>query len=183
MKLPVAEEATIARPYARAAFEHAHAAGQLAAWGEMLERASVVLADARVNALVGNPHVQRVDLVGFVAEIAGVSGNEKVLNWLHLLSDNSRLALLPQIAVQFAALRAEVENTVDATVVSALPLTAEQLEKLAQALTRRLHRTVRLSATVDPALIGGAVVRAGDFVVDGSLRGRVERLGNTIAGA
>jgi len=179
----VADEATIARPYARAAFEHAHAAGQLAAWGEMLERASAVLDDARVSALVGNPHVQRAELVTFVAELAGASGNEKALNYLRLLADNGRLAMLPQIAVQYAALRAEVENTVDVTVTSALPLTAEQSEKLTQALTRRLRRTVRLSATVDPSLIGGAVVRAGDFVVDGSVRGRVERLGNTMAGA
>ena len=179
----MADEATIARPYARAAFEHAHTAGQLAAWGEMLERASIVLEDARVSALVGNPHVQRAELVSFVAELTGVSGNDKALNYLRLLADNGRLALLPQIAQQYAALRAEVENTVEVTVTSALPLTAEQSEKLTQALTRRLRRTVRLSATVDSSLIGGAVVRAGDFVVDGSLRGRVERLGNTMAGA
>ena len=79
--------------------------------------------------------------------------------------------------------RADVENTVDVTVTSALPLTAEQGAKLSDALTRRLRRTVRLNTTVDPSLIGGAVVRAGDFVVDGSLRGRIERLGNTMAGA
>jgi F-type H+-transporting ATPase subunit delta len=149
----------------------------------MLERGSIVLEDARVSALVGNPHVQRAELVSFVAELTGVSGNDKALNYLRLLADNGRLALLPQIAQQYAALRAEVENTVDVTVTSALPLTAEQSEKLTQALTRRLRRTVRLSATVDPSLIGGAVVRAGDFVVDGSLRGRVERLSNTMAGA
>lgn len=149
----------------------------------MFERGSIVLEDARVSALVGNPHVQRAELVSFVAELTGVSGNDKALNYLRLLADNGRLALLPQIAQQYAALRAEVENTVDVTVTSALPLTAEQSEKLTQALTRRLRRTVRLSATVDPSLIGGAVVRAGDFVVDGSLRGRVERLSNTMAGA
>ena len=179
----MADEATIARPYARAAFEHAHAAGQLAAWGELLERASVVLADERVHALVGNPHVQRAALVEFVVDLAGASGNEKAANFIRLLADNGRLALLPQIATQYAELRAEVENTVDVTVTSAMPLTAEQSEKLTQALTRRLRRTVRLSATVDPSLIGGAVVQAGDFVVDGSLRGRVERLGNIMAGA
>jgi F-type H+-transporting ATPase subunit delta len=158
----VADEATIARPYARAAFEYAHAAGQLAAWGEILGRAS---------------------LVAFVVELAGASDNEHATNLVRLLADNGRLALLPDIAAQYAALRAEVENTVDVTVTSALPLTAEQSEKLQQALTRRLRRTVRLSATVDPALIGGAIVRAGDFVVDGSLRGRVERLGNIMSGA
>jgi F-type H+-transporting ATPase subunit delta len=179
----VADEATIARPYARAAFEHAHAAGQLAAWGEMLGRASLVLEDARVQPLIGNPHVKREEFVAFVAELAGAQGNEKAQNFLRLLADNGRLTLLPQIAVQYSALRADVENTVEVTVSSAMPLSAEQSEKLTQALTRRLRRTVSLSATVDPSLIGGAIVRAGDFVVDGSLRGRVERLGNIMSGA
>jgi F-type H+-transporting ATPase subunit delta len=179
----VADEATIARPYARAAFEYAHAAGQLAAWGDILGRASLVLADERVQPLIGNPHITRADLVAFVVELAGASGNEHATNLVRLLADNGRLALLPEIAAQYAALRAEVENTVDVTVTSALPLTTEQSDKLQQALTRRLRRTVRLSATVDPSLIGGAIVRAGDFVVDGSLRGRVERLGNIMSGA
>ncbi|MBM4230651.1 MAG: F0F1 ATP synthase subunit delta [Gammaproteobacteria bacterium] len=179
----MADEATIARPYARAAFEYAHAAGQLAAWGDILGRASLVLADERVQPLIGNPHITRADLVAFVVELAGASGNEHATNLVRLLADNGRLALLPEIAAQYAALRAEVENTVDVTVTSALPLTTEQSDKLQQALTRRLRRTVRLSATVDPSLIGGAIVRAGDFVVDGSLRGRVERLGNIMSGA
>jgi F-type H+-transporting ATPase subunit delta len=179
----VADDATIGRPYARAAFEHAHAAGQLAAWGEMLDRASLVLADERVQPLIDNPHVKRAELVAFVIDIAGAAGDEKAGNFLRLLADNGRLGLLPQIVAQYAALRAEVENTVDVTVTSAMPLTAEQSEKLSQALTRRLRRTVRLTAAVDPSLIGGAIVRAGDFVVDGSLRGRVERLGNIMSGA
>jgi F-type H+-transporting ATPase subunit delta len=178
----VADAATVARPYARAAFEHAHAAGQLAPWGELLARAGATVEDERVEPLIGNPHVQRAELVALVAEVAG-AGDEKARNFIQLLADNGRLAALPQVAAQYAALRAEVENTVEVTVASALPLTAEQSDKLAQALTRRLRRTVRLTATVDPSLIGGAVVRAGDFVIDGSLRGRVERLANTMAGA
>ncbi len=182
----MADAATIARPYARAAFEHAHAAGQLPAWGEMLARAAATVGDERVAALIGNPHVQRAELVALIAEVAGAggdAGDEKPRNFIQLLADNGRLAALPQVAAQYAALRAEVENTVDVTVTSAMPLTPEQSDKLVQALSRRLRRTVRLSATVDPSLIGGAVVRAGDFVIDGSLRGRVERLANTMAGA
>ena len=178
----MADIATIARPYARAAFEHAHAAGQLAPWGEMLARAGAAVEDERVAALIGNPHVQRAELVALIAEVAGAA-DDKSRNFVRLLADNGRLAALPQVAEQYAALRAEVENTIDVTVSSALPLTAEQSDKLAQALSRRLRRTVRLTATVDPSLIGGAVVRAGDFVIDGSLRGRVERLANTMAGA
>ena len=149
----------------------------------MLDKAAAVLSDDRVAALVGNPHVQRAELVGFVLELCGAAGDEKARNFVQLLADNGRLLLLPQIAAQYAALRADVENTVDVTVTSALPLTAEQGAKLSDALTGRLRRTVRLNTTVDPSLIGGAVVRAGDFVVDGSLRGRIERLGNTMAGA
>jgi F-type H+-transporting ATPase subunit delta len=179
----VAEQATIARPYARAAFQHAHASGQLAKWGDFLGRASIVLADERVASLVGNPHVRAPELVDFVLEVAGAAGDDAARNFVRLLAENRRLALLPGIAEQFAALRADVEQTVDVTVTSALPLTDEQGEKLRAALARRLGRTVRLQAEVDPALIGGAVVRAGDFVVDGSLRGRVERLANTMAGA
>lgn len=179
----MADAATLARPYARAAFEHAHAAQQLAAWGDLLAKASAVIGDERVAPLVGNPHVKRVELVDFVLDIAGGAGNERAHNFVRLLADNGRLDVLPEIAAQYAALRAEVENTVDVTVTSAMPLTAEQSDKLTQALTRRLRRTVRLHAAVDPALVGGAVVRAGDFVVDGSLRGRIERLANTMAGA
>ena len=160
----MADEATIARPYARAAFDHAHAAKQLAPWGELLANASMAVGDERVRPLIGNPHVKRADLVSFLLDVVGAAGDPQARNFVQLLADNGRLAALPQIAEQYAALRAEVENTVDVTVTS------------------RLKRTVRLSTHVDPALIGGAVVKAGDFVVDGSLRGRIERLGNTMAG-
>jgi F-type H+-transporting ATPase subunit delta len=179
----VAEQATVARPYAQAAFEAAHAAGELARWGETLDGAGNAIADERVAALLGNPHVRKADLVGLLADVSGAGADEKLRNFLQLLADNGRLALLPEIASQFAALRADVENTADVTVTSALPLTPEQSAKLVAALQRRLGRTIRLHAAVDPALVGGAVVRAGDFVVDGSLRGRIERLGNLMAGA
>jgi F-type H+-transporting ATPase subunit delta len=149
----------------------------------MLARAGAAVTDERVASLIGNPHVLRADLVALVEEVAGAASDGKARNFIQLLAANNRLALLPQVAQQYEALRAGVENTVDVTVASAFPLTAEQSDKLAQALTRRLRRTVRLTATVDPSLIGGAVVRAGDFVIDGSLRGRVERLANTMAGA
>ena len=179
----MAENATVARPYAQAAFESAHALGQLARWNDVLAAAGTAISDERVAALLGNPHVRKADLVGLLAAVSGVAGDEKLHNVLHLLADNGRLPLLPEIATQFAALRADVENTVDVTVTSALPLTAEQSAKLVEALKKRLGRTIRLHAEVDPALVGGAVVRAGDFVVDGSLRGRIERLGNIMAGA
>lgn len=177
----MADIATIARPYARAAFAHARAAGALARWGALLARASAALQDERVAALVGNPHVRTGDLVELLLEIGGEAGNAEARNFLRLLAENRRLRALPEIAAQYAVLRSEVENTIDVTVTSAMPLTAEQSDRLAAALARRLQRTVRLHAEVDPGLIGGAIVRAGDFVVDGSLRGRLERLGKAVA--
>jgi F-type H+-transporting ATPase subunit delta len=177
----VADTATIARPYARAAFDHARGANALAAWGDMLRKASLALSDERVAALVGNPHVRSADLVTFLLDLVGAANDANARNFVHLLADNRRLGLLPQIAEQYEALRADVENTVDVTVTSAMPLTAEQSAKLSAALATRLKRTVRLHAEIDPKLIGGAIVRAGDFVVDGSLRGRVERLGTAVA--
>ncbi len=179
----MAEHATIARPYAQAAFESAHGAGQLPRWDEVLQAAGQAITDERVAVLLGNPHVPKADLVGLLAEVSGAGQDEKLRNFLQLLADNGRLALLPEISTQFAALRADVENTADVTVISALPLTGEQSAKLVEALAARLGRSVRLHAEVDPTLVGGAVVRAGDFVVDGSLRGRIERLGNIMAGA
>lgn len=179
----MAENATVARPYAQAAFESAHGAGQLARWGDAIGALGAAISDPRVAALLGNPHVRKADLVDLLADVGGAAGDAGLRNFVQLLADNGRLALLPEISTQFAALRADVENTVDVTVTSAMPLTAEQSDKLVAALKRRLGRTVRLHASVDPALVGGAVVRAGDFVVDGSLRGRIERLGNLMAGA
>lgn len=179
----MAENATIARPYAQAAFDSAQGAGQLARWGEVLAAASMAISDVRVAALLGNPHVRKAELVGLLADVAGVGSDPGMRNFLQLLADNGRLALLPEIDTQYAALRADVENTVEVTVTSAMPLTSGQSDQLVAALKKRLGRTVRLHAAVDPALVGGAIVRAGDFVVDGSLRGRVERLGNLMAGA
>jgi F-type H+-transporting ATPase subunit delta len=176
----VAEHATIARPYARAAFESAQQAGALASWGDVLARASAVIGDARVVPLLDSPRVTHAALVDFVCEIAGVGADAHQRNFLQLLAENRRLELLPEIALQYEALRADVENTVEVTVTSAQALTPEQSAKFAAALQKRLKRTVRLHAEVDPALIGGAIVRAGDFVVDGSLRGRVARLANSM---
>lgn len=177
----MADTATIARPYARAAFDYARGENALAAWGDVLKASSAALGDERVAALVGNPHVRSAELVTFLLGLVGAADNAQVRNFVHLLADNGRLELLPQIAEQYEALRADVENTVDVTVTSAMPLTPEQSAKLSAALAKRLKRTVRLQQEVDPKLIGGAIVRAGDFVVDGSLRGRVERLGTAVA--
>lgn len=171
----MAEKATLARPYARAAFDYANGGKSLAAWGEFLAKASAVIADDRVKPLLGNPHVEGTKLVQFVGDLAGAR-DEHTQNFLRLLASNGRLGLLPEIADQYEQLRADVEQTVDVTVTTAMELTAEQSAKLAAALEQRFKRKVRLQSSVDANLIGGARVQAGDFVIDGSLKSRIERL-------
>ena len=140
------------------------------------EPAAAVVSDSRVEALLGNPRVTPEELAALVSETAGPQLDEEGRNFVRTLADNRRLSLLPEISARFDELKGEAEGVVDVTVTSAAPLDESQRGKLATALERRLGRSVRLQCATDPALIGGAVLRAGDMVIDGSLRGRLERI-------
>jgi F-type H+-transporting ATPase subunit delta len=170
------DKTTIARPYARAAFAAAQTRGFLPAWSDALHTAASVVADPQVASLIGNPRVTAKQLADFVI---GIGGGKLGAEWDELmlaLAQNGRLALLPQIALLFDALKDETEGVVDVTVTAATALDAKQQGTLSAALARRLKRQVRLHNEVDATLIGGAVIRAGDLVIDGSLRTRLERM-------
>ncbi|HUO78981.1 MAG TPA: F0F1 ATP synthase subunit delta [Steroidobacteraceae bacterium] len=180
----MAEKATIARPYARAAFEHAHESQSLAAWSQLLAAGAAVAATPGADALFGNPRVSAAELIELVAGVATESGaavGADGRNFLGVLAHEHRLALLPEIAAQFEARRAEVENQLDVEITSAVALTDAQRAAFRAALGKRFGRNVRLAEQVDPTLVGGAVVRAGDMVIDGSLRGRLARLEQQIS--
>ena len=172
----MAERATIARPYAKAAFEYAREANAFAAWSKGLERAAQIVSDPSVAPLTKSPQWPADKLVSLITDVAGAQLNAGMQNFVRVLAENHRLLLLPEIAVHYEVLRSAVENTIDVDVVSAVPLDAAQTEKLKQALSTRLKRQVRMQNSVDATLLGGAVVRAGDLVIDGSLKGRLERL-------
>lgn len=172
----MAERATIARPYAKAAFEYARDAKSFAEWSQGLQMAAEIVADPRVAALSKNPQCGAADLANVVTDVAGAKLDAGMQNFVRVLAENHRLLLLPEIAAHYEELRSEVENTVDVEVVSAIALSGEQKDKLSQALSARLKRKVRMHTAVDAALLGGAVVRAGDLVIDGSLKGRLQRL-------
>ena len=172
----MADKSTIARPYARAAFEAARIENKLEPWSEALHTGAAVVADARVAALLGNPHVTPEQLAQLVIGIAGPKLGEHGANFIRTLAANRRLAVLPEIAALFDTLKNTEQGVADVTVTSAAPLAAAQQQELSAALARRLKRTVRLQCVTDPALIGGAVVRSGDLVIDGSLRTRLERI-------
>lgn len=172
----MAERATIARPYAKAAFEYARDAKAFAAWSQGLALATQVVADPRIEELIKNPELTAADHASLVNDVLGQRLDPGVENLVRVLAENGRLLLLPEIAAHFEFLRSQAENTVDVEVVSAVPLDAAQSEKLRQALDKRLKAKVHMKNTVDPGLLGGAVIRAGDLVIDGSLKGRLERL-------
>jgi F-type H+-transporting ATPase subunit delta len=172
----MADKSTIARPYAKAAFEEARAHERLGPWSAALRTAAAVVADPRVEALLGNPRVTAPELADLVIGIAGESLDEEGRNFVRTLAENGRLAMLPQISERFEELKNEAEGVIDVTVTSAVALEEPLRAKLAAALERRLRRSVRLQCATDPALIGGAVLRAGDLVIDGSLRGQLERI-------
>jgi F-type H+-transporting ATPase subunit delta len=177
----MAEKVTIARPYARAAFGFAQEHKAFAKWSELLGNASAVVADERVARLLTSPAVTPAQLVELIGESTGLAVDEQGKNFLNTLAENRRLGLLPEIAAMYEILRAEVENIADVQITSAVALNDAQRDRLAAALRKRMKREVRLHCDVDPALLGGAVVRSGDLVIDGSLKAGLERLASELA--
>ena len=172
----MADKITIARPYAKAAFEEAKAGNQLVDWSETLRTASAVVQDPNVQRLLGNPAVSTADLVKLVSDLAGPKLNGLGRNFVQTLAENRRLGYLPEISTLFDELKDEADGIVDVTVTSATPLQDGQRDALAGALQRRLKRQIRLHCATDPSLLGGAVLRAGDLVIDGSVRARLDRI-------
>jgi F-type H+-transporting ATPase subunit delta len=178
----VAERATIARPYAKAAFEAARDGGSFAQWSQAIRLCAEIVADARVEALVKNPEVPVSDVADLVIGVAGTALAPEMQNFVRVLAANRRLLLLPEIAAHYETMRSQVENTVDVEVISAVKLDPAEAQRLSDALHRRLKRQVHMRNTVDETLLGGAVIRAGDLVIDGSLKGRLERLRTELSG-
>jgi F-type H+-transporting ATPase subunit delta len=172
----MADRLTVARPYAKAAFAKAQAAGNLDAWSGALGRAAAAVGDARVRALFGSPKVTAAQLAELVGGVAGSGLTAEGHNFIALLAENKRLPFLPEISQVFDALKAEAERVVDVQITAAVALPEAEGAKLTEALTRRFGRKVRVESAVDPSLIGGAVVRAGDLTIDGSVKARLERL-------
>jgi F-type H+-transporting ATPase subunit delta len=172
----MAERITTARPYAKAIFAIARKGNTLANTAAGLRLAAEVVADPRVAPLLGSPHVTSAQLADLVIGIAGSSLDENGRNFINLLAQNRRLGFLPEIAALFEQMKAEVENAVDVEVTAAVPLTPDQESRYAAALQKKLGRSVRLHTKVDGSLLGGAVLKAGDLVIDGSIKGRLERM-------
>ena len=187
----MAELTTLARPYAKAAFEYARDSQSLAEWLPQLQLAAAVTRDSRMQALLrnlllaegdaplgaspeGRLFIARVDKL--LADVCGEQLGDAVRKFLGVLAQNRRLLLLPQVTALFAGYKANFEKSVDVEVVSAFDLADDMTDKLASALSTRLERKINVHTTTDPDLLGGVLIRAGDLVIDGSVRGRLNKL-------
>lgn len=167
---------TLARPYAKAAFEVAHGHGRLPEWHVALATAALVVADEAVAGWLKSPELDPQQVIRLIGEATGGELDEHFTRFLAVLADNDRLALLPAVNELFGELRAEAENRLEVRVVSAYPLADDQAERMKAALAKRYERTIELRNEVDAGMLGGAVIYAGDEVIDGSVRGRLSRL-------
>lgn len=171
----MAELSQIARPYAKAVFELAREQGDYRPWSLLLEKLAALVRDPQLRPLLNHPRVTRTALAQALNQGLGAL-DAQASNLVHLLVENGRLACAPEMAAQFEALRAEAERTVEVGITSAVELPEAQRKALVAAIGKRLSREVQVEWSVDPELIAGAVIRAGDTVIDGSALGELRRL-------
>jgi len=178
----MAEPSTVARPYAEAAFKLANEAGALAKWSEMLSALAQVSADAGVRAAVADPNLSDAKVAGLFISILSGRLDAQAENFVRVLAQNGRLDLLPEMRMQFEALKNEREGVVEAEVHSAFELSDAQLADLVQCLEKKTGRKVRAKVSVDRELIGGVKLVLGDKVIDGSARGQLGALQTALKG-
>jgi F-type H+-transporting ATPase subunit delta len=172
----MAESITIARPYAKAAFEAAKDKDALALWSEMLAYASAVALDENMSVVLDHPSLTSEQKASLFTDVCGDKLSTEGKNFIFVLSEHDRLGLVPDISELFENFKAQLEQSIDVEVESAFELGKEQQEKLAQALSKKLDRNVNVSSTVNQLLIGGAIIRAQDLVIDASVRGKIAKL-------
>lgn len=175
----MAESLTIARPYAEAAFGLARETNTLPSWSGALARLAAVARAPEVAALIGNPKLTEAQVASLIADGAAPLTAEQ-RNFAHLLAENERLSVLPEIAEHFETLRNGHEGTLDAQVTSAFPLTDPQVADIVRTLEGRFGKKVKATVLVDSGLIGGVSIRVGDEVIDASVRGKLAQLANAL---
>ena len=178
----MSELSTLARPYAEAVFRMAKGENDLTGWSARVQSLALIVSDAQVAALIADPAVSSDRVASLIIEVAGADLGERGSNFVKVLAENGRLTVLPEIAAQFETLKANAEGTLEATITSAQELTQAQIDDLVAGLKAKFNRAVTVQVAVDPELIGGAVVAIGDQVIDGSVKGRLQRMAFALQG-
>jgi F-type H+-transporting ATPase subunit delta len=178
----MSELSTLARPYAEAVFRLAQGENDLAGWSSRIATLSAIVSDAQVTRLIADPAVAAERVASLVIDVAGGGLGERGANFVKVLAENDRLSVLPEIGAQFENLKAKAEGTLEATITSAQELTQAQIDDLVAGLKAKFNRAVNVEIAVDPELIGGAVIAIGDQVIDGSVKGRLQRMSFALQG-
>lgn len=176
----MAELTTLARPYAKAAFGHARGTNDLAGWAKQLRLLANVSAHEVIGKVIGSPAASPEQQAQVVIDVCGDELSGPVQNFVRLLAENKRLALLPQVLTLFEAFKSAEEQAVDIELTTAFALDDASEKKLVDALSAKLARKVKVNSVVDQQLLAGAIIKAGDLVIDGSMRGRLEKLAKAI---
>lgn len=176
----MSEFSTVARPYAKAAFDFALEQGQLDKWQAMLQFSALVAENEQVEEYISGA-LASGQIADFFCNICGDQLDQYGQNFIRVMAENRRLAVLPTVYVQYLALRAEHEAVKDVLVVSATELSQAQTDKIAKAMEKRLGQKVRLTSQIDTSLIAGVIIQYDDVVIDGSSRGQLERLSQALS--
>ncbi len=171
------EKSTLARPYAVAVFKLAREQDRLGPWSEMLTFLASVVRDRTMLGLIADPRIEKPQLAELVIEVAGDRLTTEGTNLVRVLTENGRLALMPEILALYEQERARAERREKVTVLSAYAVGPKFKKMITEAMEKRLGCEVELEAHTDRSLIGGVIVRAGDLVIDASLKGRLRQLG------
>ena len=177
----MAETITVARPYAQAAFLFANSQNALKDWSEMLALLAAIVSNDDMRRLIDSPRVTESQLADLVIRVAGEHIDGKCANFVRVLADNRRLALLPEITALYEIQRRNAEGRIQAELISAFPPSEAQQARIIDSLRKRLGRDIELTCITDASLLGGAIIRAGDLVIDGSVRGKLQRLGTALS--
>ncbi|WP_174872463.1 F0F1 ATP synthase subunit delta [Pectobacterium polaris] len=175
----MSEFVTVARPYAKAAFDFAVENQALDRWQNMLAFSAEVARNEQIAELLSGA-VAPIELAKTFIAVCGDQLDEAGQNLIKVMAENGRLPVLPEVLEQFIQLRATLESTVDVDVISASTLSEQQQSKIVAAMEKRLSRKVKLNCKIDKSVMAGVVIRAGDMVIDGSIRGRLERLADVL---
>ena len=176
----MSELTTAARPYARAAFATASEHNEVEQWSSMLNFCAAVAHDSAMKALLDNPRLSWQQEAELIETVCADQLNDRGRNFIKLLAQQGRLELLTEITALFQHYNAEATSTVEAELISAQQVNEDQVDSIAKSLSTRLGKKVTLTTRIDESLIGGAIIRAGDMVIDGSLRGRLDKLSTAL---
>jgi F-type H+-transporting ATPase subunit delta len=167
---------TAARPYANAVYDIANQTSALDSWGDALANLATVVSDVQMSELLNNPEMGKQQKGDMLIKVLGDKLDEQQQNLVKLMAENGRLSIMPDVRDQFEVARAKAENKVEAEVVSAFELTAQQTDELVNTLKNKLGCDVTLTTTVDESLIGGVVIKAGDTIIDASMKSQLDSL-------